>query len=294
MKKRKVVSKRERRCIIGSVLFVIVGGIMLISSQNPHRGATSAQGKYTKYVFNENAATEYVKQKCRDNGITGEIDVKKGNGRINYSRNYDQGKLLANLNKSGRLGSTVDAKNGICWAAATVSILEALGASTSPYTKPTADDLFFMTVKTAYENAYITPSTINLGLHSKYQSLLLTKLFPKYRLTNYYCKANYKKQSEIYDMVSACVNRGSVTMFTIPEHMMCGCGYDNFIAQYKIKAGTQELTQSAYNYFVVVNDTWTDNSINQYSYYPREKIVDVSAADILLDNIFCTTFIDRK
>ena len=291
---KKIFDKKEFRCILASIVFAILGGIMFIMVDKREEGATGAQSNYTDYVFTYSQAKAYVTEKCRDNGITTQIDISTGHGRITNSNNYNQDVLLKKLNDSGVLGYQVNAKNGICWAAATVSVFEALGASTSPYTKPTPDHMFCTTVKTAYDNHYISNATINYGLHSKYQSKLLTNLFPQYRLTNCSCKKDYKNQTEIYNKISECVDSGSVTLFTIPGHMMCGCGYDNFIAKYNITAGGRVITQNSYNYFVVVNDTWANNANRQYSYYPKDKIVNASNADVILDNIFCTTYIEKK
>ncbi len=260
----------------------------------------SLQGSKTNYckwvLRSTNERDVFISAECRKAGAWGTVTITEVERKILNCKNHSQSNLVAayNANRAVPDRDKIDPKQGVCWAAATVSLLEFYGASTSPHTKPTVNDMFYKTVKNARDKVYITHN-LATGLPTGYQDDVLQDMFDQYRVTRYKTGYNFRDSEWIYSWLKETINKGEACIFSIPEHEMPGCGYIRFKASYYTKTSRIKPVEKYFD-FVVVNDTWDESGSfeSQYSYYPAELIDTRFLESVVLDRSFCLTTVIEK
>lgn len=203
------------------------------------------------------AVISYLKEVYSDEA---NVTVTSGNEKKLDCDNHNQSTMKTYYNDNTTL-SKISSSEGICWAAATTSILEFYGATSS------SNVISFNTLRIARNNGYWSPSS--KGLTFDEQDNLLDKMFTYYDID----KVSNNDYYDIYDTLTEEIDDGRAVVFTIVGHTMSGCGYVPYTVKYSYKNWLGfTVTETETENFVIVNDTWAENRTRQYSYFPEREI----------------------
>lgn len=208
----------------------------------------------SKSVVN-NAKTALKTEYSKKSGVSG-VSVSGTETKQN-SQNYDQSVLRKYYNNNN--GTAKDLTDGICWCAATTSLLKFFKVSKGK------DELAKSLIEQALSKGWI--SATDTGMSAWDHDDLVT-----FGFTN----NSIKKEGNldfygIYDTLKSEVDNGRVVLFMVEDHTMTGCGYVQYTVNYtKTNSKGKKTSESDKVDYVIVNDTWSDS--RQYSYFPEDEI----------------------
>ena len=262
MPARIIVMAKKNILSIGVAFIIMFIGFYILTFQ---KEANENSGT-SDYVLTTTAQRDnYTNLKYQKQGYFG-IKVSPLVSKKLNSNNYYQMDLIKHYNENNDINEKDInvSKQGICWAAAMTSLVRYYGCNTSEY------DISKRVLDTARKGKYWYPNTD--GVYDSEEDDILDAVFDSYG-------GKYKKYNAnsdtfgLYNTVKKEVNAGRVSLLSVKDHTMTACGYEMYIVNYKYKNWLGRIkNKTASENYVVVNDTWANNKIRQYSYYPVDQI----------------------
>ena len=146
-----------KKLIESAILGIVIICILSIGHNSKESKLQGSETTYCDYVLRDfKSRNDYIITDCVNKGAIGDVSISEVYSKILDCKNHDQNKLVEAYNANGNVQKSdkINSDQGVCWAAATVSLLEYYGASTSPYTKPSVNEMFYYTIKTGRERLY--------------------------------------------------------------------------------------------------------------------------------------------
>lgn len=235
------------------ILLLVIGCCAMIPQRAASEGSSSS-------VLKSKAAVEnYLKNLYSSKKS---VTIIAGTEKKLECNNHKQSDIKKYYNENNGSADDIPADcEGICWASAITSLLEFYGCEGE------VNKIAYDVLTVAKSNKYW--STDNTGLGMMDTDDLVTKMFNSYDID----KKGSNTYINIYSTLKTEVNSGRVSIFKITNHIMAGCGYVPYSVKYEqtniFNVVEKKLEKQN---FVICNDTWANNDVRQYSYFPEREI----------------------
>ncbi len=267
-----------------SIVFLLV--ISVTWNQREKEYVEGEDVKFTSLVLKENEVAGYLKASfsASNSGKT-ILSVEKSSEKKLKTNNNSQEKLSAfyNSNLSGGDHKVPD-NQGTCWAAAITDVTEYMkykGSTNASF----CNSVYRYTLNNAVLRGYINMFYYG-GLPSWCQDPLLECVLSRFVIQ----RDCTNVRTAVFDKLKSKIDLGTPTLFTIPHHVMCGCGYAYYKLKYILDTGSGHTQVITVTYpFVVVNSTWA--TYGRYSYYPKQEIGGDGIANVFTDEGWIVTVI---
>ncbi|MDO4318382.1 MAG: hypothetical protein Q4C48_09280 [Lachnospiraceae bacterium] len=214
------------------------------------------EGTANSVQRNQESVKAYLENMYKKKSI---ISISAGQEHKLNSPNYDQ-TVIKDYYNFMKSQNKIPKETGVCWAAAQASVLKFNGVT------GTGKEIGYRVLDRANFLSYWDGEG---SFDFAKADSLLTTMFSCYHKN----KKGNNDRYDIYDTLCDEIDNGRVCIFKIVNHEMTGCGYVTYTIRYSQKnVWGKTVKKTEKQDFVIVNDTWSDNSLRQYSYFPECEI----------------------
>lgn len=262
----KVVKERVGK-VLGAIAVSAMAMVLICTMGTASKENEVQASAEETLLYSSAEAMSYAKKQF--SGYSN-VQGKSLSRRVLYkSNNYKQENIRTQYNfrfLPGMGGVYIPSNLGICWSSANATVMNFYGAKADPIE---------MGVKCIEAAIYADWFHGNDGLNNNEAMMMYNHMAAYYKILGnmgfaQLNKAN--KKDEMYEVVVKAVNAGDVCSFSVPSHVMTACGYAYCDISYTKKVLFVKKNKTEKVRFIVVNDTWENNKVRQFSYYPIDAI----------------------